>query len=149
MYMKYTSNLSVFGKEDYLESGGKGASLGEMLSIGVPVPNGYVVLTSTFNYFLSKTDLTLEIESALLSVHKDNMSTVEAASEKIQQMILHAQLPTDIENEITEGFNSLGADYVAVRSRSLNISLMQRIIKAITIYFRARPSEFFFPPSGK
>ncbi len=41
------------------------------------------------------------------------------------------------------------AIYVAVRSRSLNISLMQRIIKAITIYFRARPSEFFFPPSGK
>lgn len=38
------------------------------------------------------------------------------------------------------------AIYVAVRSRSLNVSLMRNIIKAITFYFSVNPFEFFIPP---
>ena len=37
------------------------------------------------------------------------------------------------------------AIYVAVRSRSLNVSLMQRLRKAIAVYFRAKPFSFFVP----
>jgi site-specific recombinase len=36
--------------------------------------------------------------------------------------------------------------YVAVRSRSLNVSLMRSILRAIHLYFRARPTDFFVPP---
>ncbi|MEO8147283.1 MAG: site-specific recombinase [Bacteroidia bacterium] len=43
-------------------------------------------------------------------------------------------------------FVSFGlAIYVAVRSRSLQTSLMRRLLYAITIYFRAYPKSFFMP----
>ena len=45
-------------------------------------------------------------------------------------------------------FVSFGlAIYVAAHSRSLNVSLMRRIRKALMLYFRAKPTEFFVPPA--
>jgi len=41
------------------------------------------------------------------------------------------------------------AIYVAVRSRSLQVSLMRRLLTAIRLYFMARPADFFIPPSDK
>jgi site-specific recombinase len=47
-------------------------------------------------------------------------------------------------------FVSFGlAIYVAVRSRSLNLSLRRRILTAIVNYFRLNPSVFFIPPGGE
>ncbi len=45
-------------------------------------------------------------------------------------------------------FVSFGlAIYVAVRSRSLNVSLMKSLRSAIALYFRTSPAQFFMPPS--
>ncbi|MEP7263995.1 MAG: site-specific recombinase [Bacteroidota bacterium] len=45
-------------------------------------------------------------------------------------------------------FVSFGlAIYIAVRSRSLNISIKRRITQAITGYFKEKPLDFFIPPS--
>ncbi|MEK7652115.1 MAG: PEP/pyruvate-binding domain-containing protein [Patescibacteria group bacterium] len=44
-------------KKSVSEAGGKGASLGEMTNAKMPVPPGFVVLSSVFNRFLEETDL--------------------------------------------------------------------------------------------
>jgi pyruvate,water dikinase len=38
-------------KKDISIAGGKGANLGEMLKIGIPIPPGFVILASTFEDF--------------------------------------------------------------------------------------------------
>ena len=49
--------LEEIRKEDISSVGGKGASLGEMASIGLPVPKAFVVTAQAFRRFLVETDL--------------------------------------------------------------------------------------------
>ncbi len=111
--LKWFSNLS---KESVGEAGGKGASLGEMTKAGIPVPNGYVILASSFEKFLESTDLNVEIDSILEKVNHKEMQSIESASEEIQALIMNAKMPKDIEKEIVISFKKLDSVFVAVRS---------------------------------
>ena len=114
--MQFIRNFNSLGKEDVAIAGGKGASLGEMTKAGIPVPEGYVILSNVFEQFIKETDLNVEIDAILDSVKHEEVHTVEEASEKIQSLILNAEMSENIKNEILDSFNSLGAEYVAVRS---------------------------------
>ena len=39
-------------KNDVAIAGGKGASLGEMTQVGIPVPSGFVILSNAFERFI-------------------------------------------------------------------------------------------------
>ena len=108
--------FAQLGKADTAIAGGKGASLGEMTAAGIPVPEGFVVLAGAFEQFLHETDLAQEVDAILATVNKQEMHTVEHASEKIQALILAAPMPQDIAGEIKKSFEALGAAQVAVRS---------------------------------
>src|SRR3989344_2740081 len=97
-------------------AGGKGASLGEMTQAGISVPPGFVVLSSAFEKFLEETDLNIEIDTILGSVNHKEIHTVENASEKIHDLILNAEIPKEIVDEIQKFFKILDTKYVAVRS---------------------------------
>ncbi len=112
----YCKNFSELSKHDAGTAGGKGASLGEMMNAGIPVPPGFVVLADAFEKFLQETDLNVEIDSILHGVDTKAMHTIEHASETIQKLILEARMPADIALEILENFQTLGTIYVAVRS---------------------------------
>ena len=53
--------LEEIRKEDIISVGGKGASLGEMASIGLPVPKAFVVTAQAFRRFLVETGLEKKI----------------------------------------------------------------------------------------
>lgn len=114
--MKIIRNFNIISKNDASIAGGKGASLGEMTQAGISVPPGFVILADAFERFLEETDLNVEIDSILHGVNHKEIHTVENASEKIQALILEAEMPKDIAQEIKECFKKLGARYVAVRS---------------------------------
>ncbi len=112
----FTKKFQNLGKTDAEIAGGKGASLGEMLNAGIPVPDGFVVLSTTFDEFLQKADLVQEIDTILTSVDHRTISSVESASVKIQELIKYATMPEDIKAEIESQFASLDCGFVAVRS---------------------------------
>ncbi len=114
--MPFTKNFKELRKDDAAIAGGKGASLGEMTEAGIPVPQGFVVTAETFEQFLKETDLNVEIDTVLHTVDHREIHTVEAASEKIQALILIAKMPDDIGKEIQTEFKKLGVELVAVRS---------------------------------
>lgn len=113
MFVRIFNQLS---KGDAAIAGGKGASLGEMTQAAIPVPPGFVILSNAFERFLEETDLNVEIDAALDTVNHKEMHTVEYASEKIQALILGAEIPQDIADEIKTFFKELNTTYVAVRS---------------------------------
>ena len=49
-----TKNLNNLSKTDIDIAGGKGASLGEMIKAKIPVPGGFVVLSTVFDNFLNR-----------------------------------------------------------------------------------------------
>jgi phosphoenolpyruvate synthase/pyruvate phosphate dikinase len=104
------------GKDDAAIAGGKGASLGEMTQAGIPVPPGFVILANAFERFIIETELIAEIDAILEKVNHHEMHTVENASETIQGLILHAQMPTDLREDILKSFQELNTEFVAVRS---------------------------------
>ncbi|MEK6854982.1 MAG: PEP/pyruvate-binding domain-containing protein [Nanoarchaeota archaeon] len=114
--MEFIRSFKEIGKEDVAIAGGKGASLGEMTKAGIPVPEGYVVLSNAFEQFIKKTDLNVEIDAILDTVKHEEVHTVEEASEKIQSLIVNSEMPKNTKKEILNSFDKLEADFVAVRS---------------------------------
>lgn len=112
----YTKKFNEIGKDDVSLAGGKGASLGEMTQVGIPVPPGFIVLSESFDTFLSETGLLPEIDSILHSVDHNVVHTVDGASEKIRAMIEGEDIPESIILEIKKAFTELDAEFVAVRS---------------------------------
>jgi len=116
MKMILTKNFKQLSKTDTEIAGGKGASLGEMTQAGIPVPQGFVILSQSFNKFIEKTDLNVEINAVLDTVNVKKIHTVENASEKIQAMIISKEMPKDIKAEILKNYKKLHCKFVAVRS---------------------------------
>ena len=114
--MELTRKFQNISKLDTAIAGGKGASLGEMTQAGIPVPSGFVILSSAFEKFLKETDLNVEIKAILDSVNHKEIQTIDSASEKIKALILRAEMPRDIAIEIQKFFKNLNSRYVAVRS---------------------------------
>lgn len=112
----FTKTFKQIGKNDANIAGGKGASLGEMTKVKLPVPPGFVVVADAFDQFLRETHLDVEVEAILAKVVPDKISSVENASKKIRDLILDAEFPQDIKKEILSEFKKLGAKLVAVRS---------------------------------
>ena len=114
--MELIREFKNLNKNDNDLAGGKGASLGEMTNANIPVPPGFVILSTAFEKFLEETDLNVEIDAALELVNHKEMHTVEGASEKIQALFQQTEVPKDIAEETLKFFKNLGAKYVAVRS---------------------------------
>ena len=114
--MIYTKSFKEIDKNDSSIAGGKGASLGEMTQANIPVPSGFVILSNSFERFIEETDLNVEIDTMLHGVNSREIHTIENASEKIQGLILNADIPKDIRETITKEFQNLNSKYVAVRS---------------------------------
>ena len=61
--MELIKDFKNINKNDAALAGGKGASLGEMTQAGIPVPPGFVILSTTFDQFIKDADLVQEIET--------------------------------------------------------------------------------------
>ncbi len=112
----FVRNFSQLSKNDISIAGGKGASLGEMTRVKIPVPQGFVVLVSAFDKFLEGTDLTQEIASQLAKINYKDINSVDRASNAIRDLFHDAKMSEDLEKEFLTAFSSLKSKFVAVRS---------------------------------
>lgn len=114
--MQFILPFSKISKKDVGSCGGKGASLGEMMAVGIPVPPGFVVTAQAFDKFLTDTDIDVEIDAWLKKVNPKDTESVEEASEVLRQLIKGAKMNKELEKEILEKFRELEAPLVAIRS---------------------------------
>ena len=113
MFIKFFRQLT---KKDVGIAGGKGASLGEMVNLKIPVPPGFVILAGAFDRFLEEVDLAQEIEIQLKKVNYNDINSVDRASNVIRDLIHDAKMPKDLEEEIIRDFKKLKCKFIAVRS---------------------------------
>ncbi|MEM1629587.1 MAG: pyruvate, water dikinase [Saccharolobus sp.] len=104
------------GKDAVGIAGGKGANLGELVSIGIRVPPGFIITSKAFKYFLEYNNLFDKIRDILLTY-----TNSEEASEKIKQLIKSAKIPEDLSQRILKSYDELSKKIgkeplVAVRS---------------------------------
>jgi len=115
--MKYIRFFNEISKKDLALAGGKGANLGEMVKMGLPVPDGFVVTTKGYDRFLDSAQLRVKIQEILKGIKAEETKKIAQASQKIKQLILAARLPADLKKEIVLVYQKLGQEpEVAVRS---------------------------------
>src|SRR3989344_5514848 len=114
--MKYIKWFSDIKKEDIPIAGGKGANLGEMFSIGLPVPPGFVITAQTYKEFIEVTGLKDRINGILNEVDIEDTDELQKKSELIQEIIMNAVTPKPIKKEILDAYNDLKVDNEIIRS---------------------------------
>ncbi|UCF98803.1 MAG: PEP/pyruvate-binding domain-containing protein [Spirochaetaceae bacterium] len=119
--MKYVKRLDEMTKEEFQETGGKAANLGEMIRGGFNVPGGFCVTGKALDHLLEERDLMPKIIGLVGTMNFDEYGDIEGKSAEIRRMITEAQIPKDLLSEINEQIEGLksssGEDpFVAVRS---------------------------------
>ncbi|MFA6185191.1 MAG: phosphoenolpyruvate synthase [Candidatus Shapirobacteria bacterium] len=75
------------GFDDVNLVGGKGANLGEMYNLGIPVPNGFVVPANVYFQFIKENNLKPKIENILKTTDIDQPDQLLTASKQIKTII--------------------------------------------------------------
>jgi len=121
---KLILNFREVRKEDVPLVGGKVANLGEMISIGIPVPPGFAVTAYAYKKFITETGIAEKIYSILRETITDpkEPKQYEEASKKIRKLVEETPMPEDIKQAIKEAYKELCKEigtenlFVAVRS---------------------------------
>ncbi len=110
--------LEEIRKEDIPSVGGKGASLGEMASIGLPVPKAFVVTAQAFRRFLVETGIEKKLFASYQNLDVENNEALEKAAAGAKSMVLKAKMPAILKDEIRKAYKKMSAEDLIVAVRS-------------------------------
>jgi pyruvate,water dikinase len=97
--------------------GGKGMSLSRLVSIGIPVPDGFHVTTEAYRQFVAANALQTKILVALNDADISQPDTLETASVTIGKFFAESKIPSDVEAAVRDAYKNLdNRKSVAVRS---------------------------------
>ncbi len=96
--------------------GGKTASLGEMLSIGLPVPNGFAITAEAYKFFIKENKLDKIIRDTINGADLKKIRELKKTGSSIRGLIKSSPLPSDLEKQILQSYRNLRCRFVAVRS---------------------------------
>jgi len=110
--------------------GGKNAHLGEVAGLGLPIPRGFAITTRAYGYFLAANDLVDEINKRKMELDPASPQSLAAVSQDIQQLILNAALPPDLEEAIAAAYREMAREALppGVDPRTLRVSLRSSAI---------------------
>lgn len=110
--------LARLGRDDVAVAGGKGANLGELVRAGLPVPRGFVLSTAAYERFVDEAGLREAILAAAAGVSAEDPAAAEAASASIEALVLGAEMPADLRDELLAAYVELAGPDGAVSVRS-------------------------------
>ncbi len=132
---KYILWFKEVSKKDVPLVGGKNASLGEMIHYlmpkGINIPDGFATTAEAYFDFLDKNDLRKKIQIILKDIKITNIKDVQLRGKRIRDLILRAELPKKLKEEIIDAYQKLSRKYnrdnvdVAVRSSATAEDLPQ------------------------
>ncbi len=111
--------------DDVPYAGGKNASLGEMYQHltkkGVRIPNGFAITAKAYFDLIDEAGIRKEIKSVLRGLDTHNIDNLQRKGEAVRRLILNAEIPEDIQQDISTAYAKLCKQYgkdtdVAVRS---------------------------------
>ena len=120
--MAYILNFKDLNKNSLSAVGGKNASLGELINAGIRVPPGFAVTTASYLSFITETGIKDEILRVVSELKTGDMESLNATSDKIQQLIINKELPAQIRATIDDAYGELctlcGVEALPVAVRS-------------------------------
>ena len=121
----FTLPLGDVTANDLSLVGGKAMNLGVInKKLDLPIPAGFVITTNAFYYFIEYNNLWKPLNGKLSKLDINSASLLNTISEELKDLILNADTPPEIQEDILDRFQSLfkkkGGDVrVAVRSSAV------------------------------
>ena len=114
--MTFVCPLAGDAKIAVADVGGKGASLGELLRAGLPVPPGYVVTTAAFAAAIAAIDPSGSLRGSIEALPAGDVAAISRTAAQFRTRITAAPLPAGAASSIGASYTELGECAVAVRS---------------------------------
>ncbi len=108
--MSYVAWFKDVTKDSIAIAGGKGANLGEMFRLGIPVPPGFCVTAQTYKEFIERTRLNGKIAVLLRGLDVEDNTQLQRVSEQIQKLFMATPFPEDMAEEIMDSYDLLGTN---------------------------------------
>lgn len=97
--------------------GGKGLNLSIMVSSGIDVPPGFILLSTLYEEFISENKIDHIIKSKIEEMDEEDYDNIENGLNDIKNSIINSKFPYSIELEIKKMFEKFEAPvHLAVRS---------------------------------
>ena len=122
--MEYVLPLGELTKDSGPIAGGKGANLGEMMSLKLPVPDGFAVTTKAFEYFLESSVIKNIIENEIAACNVDDTPKLLETSKRIKKLIVSKDFPLTVKNEIEQAYKKLSFTKQQEPPRGLNLPII-------------------------
>lgn len=126
-YIKFFNQLTI---KNVPQVGGKNASLGEMYrklsKKGIRIPNGFATTAEGYDYLLKKDGLKNEIRKILKGLNTHNIKDLMKRGAAVRQVILNAEFPKDLEQEIITAYHKLSEQYSTKNIQNSNTDVAVR-----------------------
>lgn len=96
-------------KDSIAIAGGKGANLGEMFNLGLPVPPGFAITAQTYKQFIEQTGIADKIQQWLKGLNIEDTEKLQQVATQIQNLIISTKIPEEIVEEIKDNYELLDA----------------------------------------
>ncbi|MGZ4526528.1 MAG: phosphoenolpyruvate synthase [Mycobacterium sp.] len=119
MVNAYVSDISALRLSDSEEAGGKGATMGELVAAGLPVPPAFVLLRSSYLAAMRAggvdTELAALHSEALTKV--DDNARLSELCQRMRRLVTETGVSEDVRDQLLTSYRGLGSNcVVAVRS---------------------------------
>jgi pyruvate, water dikinase len=98
-------------KEDSFAAGEKAVSLGQLLEVGFPIPDGFIVTTFAYFHFLHANKLILKINQLLTTINYEHPESVLQVASHIQKLILTTKMSDANILAITKAYHQLSGAF--------------------------------------
>ena len=122
-YIRWFNEISL---KDVLLVGGKNASIGEMYQTfsakGINIPDGFALTSDAYWYYLRANNIEEKLKQIFQQFNRKSLKSLQETSRQARQLILTADFPADLREEILTNYRLLSEKYqqkntrVAVRS---------------------------------
>ncbi len=100
----YSLPLHELDRDMAQEVGPKAANLGELArGLGVPVPRGVAFTAYAYQRFMEHRDLGDHVNKETLAIEPGDLEGIESISRRLQEMIVEAELPPQLEEALAAG----------------------------------------------
>lgn len=105
--MEYILWFDQVDKNSLSLAGGKGANLGEMARIKLPVPPGFIITSKAFDEFLETNKIKNQIDELIQNTDVEDTKKLLETSDKIKTLIVSKEMPEKMKKEIIESYRNL------------------------------------------
>ncbi|MBW1740524.1 MAG: hypothetical protein JRJ42_05225 [Deltaproteobacteria bacterium] len=104
----FTIPLKEISPDSHTLVGGKALNLAIIeRDLRLPIPNGFVITTNAFYYFIEFNNLRKSIDERLSKLDLNSTASLDAVSHELVDIMINAQIPPGIEEAILDAFEKL------------------------------------------